>query len=38
MKRRMRFALSLYPPAWRERYAREFTALLEHVRPGWREF
>ena len=38
MKRRMRFALWLYPPAWRDRYAREFTALLEDVHCGWREF
>ena len=38
MKRRMRLALWLYLSAWRERYAREFTALLEEARPGWREF
>jgi LPS O-antigen subunit length determinant protein (WzzB/FepE family) len=30
-------ALWLYPKAWRERYAREFAALLEDVGAGWRD-
>jgi hypothetical protein len=30
--------MRLYPAAWRERYGREFEALLEDVGPGWREF
>lgn len=38
MKWRMRMALWLYPRPWRTRYAREFTALLEDVGAGWREF
>jgi capsular polysaccharide biosynthesis protein len=37
MKRRMRMALWLYPKAWRERYAREFAALLEDCGAGWRD-
>jgi hypothetical protein len=27
----------LYPRRWRERYGVEFDALLDDVRPGWRE-
>lgn len=34
----IRFAANLYPYAWRQRYGEEFDALLEDVRPGWREF
>jgi capsular polysaccharide biosynthesis protein len=30
-------ALWLYPKAWRERYAREFAALLEDCGAGWRD-
>ena len=37
MKRRMRMALWLYPRAWRARYEREFTALVEDAGSGWRE-
>jgi uncharacterized protein involved in exopolysaccharide biosynthesis len=37
MRRAIRLAMRLYPRAWRERYGREFEALLEDVRPGWRE-
>ena len=38
MTRRMRFALALYPKAWRQRYASEFAALLEQTGPSWRDF
>src|SRR3954469_9147014 len=38
MNRRMWWALRVYPAAWRERYASEFAALLEDVKPGWREW
>lgn len=37
MKRFVRLAVGLYPRWWRQRYAREFEALLEDVTPGWRE-
>lgn len=37
MRRAIRVAMRLYPRAWRERYGREFEALLEDVGPGWRE-
>ena len=37
MKRLFRLAAWLYPSWWRERYASEFEALLEDVKPGWRE-
>jgi uncharacterized protein involved in exopolysaccharide biosynthesis len=37
MRRAIRLAMRLYPAAWRKRYAREFEALLEDVRPGGRE-
>lgn len=37
MRRAVRLAMKLYPAAWRERYGREFEALLEDVRPGGRE-
>ena len=32
-----RLAVRLYPSWWRQRYAREFEALLDDVKPGWRE-
>ncbi len=34
MKTLVRWAARLYPAEWRERYAREFEALLEDVGPG----
>jgi hypothetical protein len=34
MKRLMRLASWLYPSSWRRRYAREFKALLDDVKPG----
>jgi hypothetical protein len=34
----MRLAALLYPRAWREQYGEEFQALLDDVRPGWREW
>src|SRR2546430_670518 len=37
MRTLIRFAAWLYPRSWRERYGVEFDALLEDVRPGWRE-
>jgi hypothetical protein len=37
MNRLFRLAVRLYPSSWRQRYAREFEALLEDVQPGWRE-
>jgi hypothetical protein len=30
-----KFFARLYPAAWRDRYARQFAALLEDVKPGW---
>jgi LPS O-antigen subunit length determinant protein (WzzB/FepE family) len=30
-----RFAVTLYPAAWRERYGEELRALVEDSRPGW---
>lgn len=33
MRRLIRFAAYLYPAAWRNRYAREFDALLDDVNP-----
>ncbi len=38
MKRLVRLAVRLYPSWWRQRYASEFEALLEDVKPGWPEF
>jgi hypothetical protein len=32
----MSWVTRFYPKAWRARYGREFDALLEDVRPGWR--
>jgi hypothetical protein len=37
MRTLMRAAARLYPRRWRERYEREFDALLEDVDAGWRE-
>jgi uncharacterized protein involved in exopolysaccharide biosynthesis len=37
MKSFLRIAARLYPGWWRQRYGREFDALLEDVDPGWRE-
>jgi uncharacterized protein involved in exopolysaccharide biosynthesis len=37
MKRAIRFALRLYPRAWRSRYQPEFESLLEQLKPGWWE-
>jgi hypothetical protein len=37
MKRYLRWAARLYPRAWRERYEAEFDALLDDVRPSWRD-
>jgi hypothetical protein len=33
----MRFAVKLYPAAWRARYGQEFEALLEDIGPVWRD-
>jgi capsular polysaccharide biosynthesis protein len=38
MGRWLALAINLYPPRWRARYGEEFRALVEEVRPGWREF
>ena len=35
MNRLTRALIGLYPAAWRDRYANEFEALLEDIRPGW---
>jgi len=37
MKCLLRLAARLYPSWWRRRYASEFEALIEDVKPGWRE-
>jgi uncharacterized protein involved in exopolysaccharide biosynthesis len=37
MKRLVYLATWLYPPWWRQRYARELEALLDDMEPGWRE-
>jgi hypothetical protein len=37
MKRYLRMVARLYPRAWQERYAQEFEALLDDVRPTWRD-
>ena len=37
MRRWLTLAARLYPRAWRERYGAEFDALMEDVRPDWRE-
>jgi capsular polysaccharide biosynthesis protein len=36
MKRVLKGLISLYPTAWRDRYSREFDALLDDVSPTWR--
>jgi hypothetical protein len=38
MKRLIRLIVWLYPLSWRHRYRRELDALLEDIRPGWRDF
>lgn len=38
MKWLIRLIVWLYPLSWRHRYRREFDALLEDIRPGWRDF
>jgi hypothetical protein len=37
MRRVLRFLVLLYPRSWRERYGREFEALLEDAAPRWRD-
>ncbi len=37
MKRLLRVAARLYPPAWRVRYGEEFDALIDEMRPRWRD-
>jgi hypothetical protein len=37
MKPWMRLAARIYPRSWRDRYGTEFQALLDDVKPGWRE-
>jgi uncharacterized protein involved in exopolysaccharide biosynthesis len=37
MKWLLRLAVQLYPGWWRQRYGREFEALLDDLKPGWRE-
>lgn len=37
MRRWIRWAARLYPRAWRDRYGAEFDALLEDIRPRWRD-
>jgi hypothetical protein len=37
MRRLLRLAAWLYPPAWRTRYGAEFAALLEDSEPGWHD-
>jgi hypothetical protein len=34
MRRLLRLAAWLYPPAWRDRYGAEFEALLDDAGPG----
>ena len=38
MRRWLTLAVWLYPPRWRARYGEEFRALLEDLRPGFREW
>ena len=38
MKPPIRWAAGLYPARWRERYGAEFAALLDEMRPRWRDF
>ena len=37
MKRLLRVAARLYPRAWRDRYGEEFDALIDDMRPRWRD-
>jgi hypothetical protein len=37
MKRLLRAAARLYPRAWRDRYGEEFDALVDDLRPQWRD-
>jgi capsular polysaccharide biosynthesis protein len=37
MKRCLQWSARLYPAAWRARYGREFEALLDDLRPSWRD-
>jgi hypothetical protein len=37
MKRLFDLAARLYPRAWRDRYGLEFQALLDEMKPGWRD-
>ena len=37
MKPLLRAAACLYPRAWRDRYAREFDALIDDLTPRWRD-
>ena len=37
MKRLLRVAARLYPRAWRVRYGEEFDALIDEMRPRWRD-
>jgi hypothetical protein len=37
MKRLLRVAAWLYPRAWRDRYGEEFDALIDEMRPRWRD-
>src|SRR3954470_15547161 len=38
MRRWIVLAARLYPRAWRHRYGEEFDALVEDMRPSWRQF
>jgi LPS O-antigen subunit length determinant protein (WzzB/FepE family) len=37
MRQLIRWIARLYPAGWRERYAAEFDALIEDMRPKWRD-
>src|SRR5947208_15447909 len=37
MRTLIRWAARLYPPAWRNRYAAEFDALLDDISPSFRD-
>src|SRR5258708_668401 len=37
MRPAIRFVARLYPVSWRDRYGREFNALVDDVNPGWRD-
>ena len=37
MNRLCRLAVRLYPSWWRQRYETEFEALLDEMKPGWRD-